>query len=206
MARSAKQARRNALVGAAQRAMLEHGTDTKLVHVAEAAGLTSGAILYHFPNVQALLLEANRAGMERFYDMRVAAIAELTDPDQRLIATVRSGLPVDPDDESVRLLCELGGAAGRHPMYAALLTTLYDRQVAMYEVILAQGAAQGIFTLTHGARTVARNLVALEDAYGYRIIARHPSIDHDTAAELILEYARSSTGHPLDHHLQEETI
>ena len=43
------------------------------VHVAEAAGLTSGAVLYHFPDVQALLLEANRAGMERFYDERVAA-------------------------------------------------------------------------------------------------------------------------------------
>ena len=67
--------REDALVGAAQRAMLEHGADAKLVHVAEAAGLTSGAVLYHFPDVQALLLEANRAGMERFYDERVAALA-----------------------------------------------------------------------------------------------------------------------------------
>jgi AcrR family transcriptional regulator len=67
MPRPKSQARRDALVGAAQRAMLEHGADTKLVHVAEAAGLTSGAVLYHFPDVQALLLEANRAGMERFY-------------------------------------------------------------------------------------------------------------------------------------------
>ena len=69
--------REDALVGAAQRAMLEHGADAKLVHVAEAAGLTSGAVLYHFPDVQALLLEANRAGMERFYDERVAALRDV---------------------------------------------------------------------------------------------------------------------------------
>jgi len=197
MVRAGRQARREALVGAAQRAMLEHGADAKLVHVAEAAGLTSGAVLYHFPDVQALLLEANRAGMERFYDHRVAALAELDDPAEKLVATVRSGLPVDGDDASVRLLCELGGAAGRQPVYAALLTSLYDRQVAMYEVVLAQGVARGIFTLTGDARTIARNLVALEDAYGYRIVARHPSIDSETAAELILAVARVATGHPL---------
>lgn len=180
--------------------MLEHGADAKLVHVAEAAGLTSGAVLYHFPDVQALLLEANRAGMERFYDHRVAALAALDDPVEKLVVTVRTGLPVDSDDASVRLLCELGGAAGRQPVYAALLTSLYDRQVAMYEVILEQGSARGIFHLTHGsngARTIARNLVALEDAYGYRIIAGHPNIDSDAAVELILEYARVATGHPL---------
>jgi len=189
--------RRDALVGAAQRAMLEHGADAKLRHVAEAAGLTSGAVLYHFPDVQALLLEANRAGMERFYDQRIAALAKIDDPVEKLIVTVRTGLPVDSQDASVRLLCELGGAAGRQPVYAALLTALYDRQVAMYQVILESGTAQGVFVLASDSRTISRNLVALEDAYGYRIIAGHPSIDHDTAAELILDYARVATGHPL---------
>lgn len=193
----AGRARRDALVGAAQRAMLEHGPETKLRHVAEAAGLTSGAVLYHFPDVQALLLEANRAGMERFYDHRIAALKTIDDPVEKLVVTVRTGLPVDQQDASVRLLCELGGAAGRQPVYAALLTALYDRQVAMYQVILEAGQARGIFTLTHGSQTIARNLVSLEDAYGYRIIAGHPSIDHDTAAELILEYARAATSHDL---------
>ena len=197
MPRTKNPRRREELVGAAQRAVLEHGTDVKLRHVAEAAGLTSGAVLYHFPDVQALLLEANRAGMERFYDERVAAAAEIDDPAQKLVLTVRTGLPVDGDDASVRLLCELGGAAGRQPVYAALLTALYDRQVAMYEVILAAGVGQGIFTLAEDPQVIARNIVALEDAYGYRIVAGHQQIDHDLATELILGYARLATGHPL---------
>ncbi len=160
-------------------------------------GLTSGAVLYHFPDVQTLLVEANRAGMERFYDDRLRRIEGIAEPDRRLVLTIESGLPVDSDDPAVKLLCELGGAAGRYPTYAVLLTALFDRQVAMYQVILESGAAQGVFTLTSPSLTIARNIVALEDAYGYRMVARHPSLDADASTELILDYARVATGHPL---------
>jgi hypothetical protein len=112
--------------------------------------------------------------------------------------TITSGLPVDNDDEEVRLLCALGGEAARNTVYAVLLTSLYDRQVAMYQAILAAGAAQGVFELAGDELTIARNLVALEDAYGYRIMAGHPTLDHDACAALILDYARLATNHPLD--------
>ena len=36
----------------------------------------------------------------------------IDDPVEKLVVTVRTGLPVDRQDASVRLLCELGGAAG----------------------------------------------------------------------------------------------
>ncbi len=189
--------RRADLVEAARRAMLEHGTSVRLNQVAEQAGLTSGAVLYHYPDLQDLLLDANRAGMERFYDMRVQAIEGIADPARRLIITIATGLPVDSDDDDVRLLCELGGAAARSTVYAALLTSLFDRQVAMYQIILESGAAQGVFTLADKSLTIARNLVALEDAYGYRMMARHPTIDHALASRLILDYARLATGHAL---------
>jgi len=81
-----------------------------------------------------------------------------------------------------------------------LLTSLYDRQVLLYQSILDQGEIQGIFTLLAPSLTIAHNLVALEDAYGYRIMADHPTIDYERACELILDYARISTGHPLQTH------
>jgi AcrR family transcriptional regulator len=191
-------ARRADLIEAARRAMLRHGPDGVLLNqVAEQAGLTSGAVLYHYPDLSDLLLEANQAGMERFYEARMRRIAGLTDPVAKLVVTIRSGLPVDSDDADVRLLCELGGMAGRNRVYAALLTSLFDRQVSMYQTILETGSAQGAFTLTTDSLTLGRNLVALEDAYGYRIVARHPSLRTDEAAELILSYARQVTGNPL---------
>lgn len=197
--RKSRTERREDLIEAARRAMIRHGTDSVLLNqVAEQAGLTSGAVLYHYPDLSALLLEAHHAGMERFYELRVKRIAGITDPVEKLVVTIRSGLPTDADDADVRLLCELGGSAGRNRVYAALLTTLYDRQVSMYQTILELGAVRGVFTLATDSQTIARNLVALEDAYGYRIVARHPTLHTPEAAELILSYARLVTGNPLN--------
>jgi len=189
--------RRADLVEAARRAMLEHGTSVRLNQVAEQAGLTSGAVLYHYPDLQDLLLDANRAGMERFYEQRLRAIEGIASPARKLVVTIMSGLPTDSDDPDVRLLCELGGAAARNSVYALLLTSLYDRQVSLYQVILESGAAQGEFSLRDDSLAIGRNLVALEDAYGYRIMARHGAIDREAAAGLILDYARIATGHRL---------
>jgi hypothetical protein len=155
-------------------------------------------VLYHYPDLSDLLLEANQAGMERFYAARMRQVAGLTDPVTKLVVTIRSGLPVDADDVDVRLLCELGGSAGRNRVYAALLTSLYDRQVSMYQTILETGSARGAFALAADSLTIGRNLVALEDAYGYRIVARHPTLTATEAAELILSYARQVTGNPLE--------
>ncbi len=164
--------------------MIQHGAEgVHLNQIAEEAGLDVGAVLYHYPDLRDLLIEAHHAGMERFYEQRVKKISGIADPALKLITTIRSGLPEGPDDSGVRLLCELGGAAGRNRVYGTLLTTLYDRQVAMYQMILEIGAAQGVFTLTGDSEQIARNLVALEDAYGYRIIARHHSIGPDEAVE-----------------------
>ena len=196
--RKTRSERRADLIEAARRAMVRHGADGVLLNqVAEQAGLTSGAVLYHYPDLSDLLLEANQAGMERFYQARMRRLAGLTDPAEKLVVTIRSGLPTDADDADVRLLCELGGSAGRNRVYAALLTSLYDRQVSMYQTILDTGSALRTFALTSDSLTVARNLVALEDAYGYRIVARHPTLTPGTAAELILAYARQATSNPL---------
>lgn len=195
---TARRERREKLLRAAQRAVVEHGADVRLKDIADMAGQTSGAVLYHFPDVQTLLVEANRAVMERFIDMRVRAVQGMVSPAEKLVTTIASGLPVDSDDEDVKLLCALGGAASRYPVYAAMLTSLFDRQVAMYQVILEAGAAVGDFDLHGPSETIGRNIVALEDAYGYRMAARHGSIDHAVATDLILAYARLATAHPLD--------
>ncbi|MEU0567099.1 TetR family transcriptional regulator [Nonomuraea sp. NPDC005983] len=198
--RKSRTDRRLDLIEAARRAIIRHGIDgVQLSHVAEEAGLTSGAVLYHYPDLSELLVEAQHSGMERFYEQRLRQLSSLTDPAEKLAKTIRSGLPTGPLDPDVRLLNELGGAAGRNRVYGVLLTSLYDRQVSMYQSILDTGAALGVFTLRGDSLTIARNLVALEDAYGYRITARHPVIGPEEAAVLIFSYARTATGHDLDH-------
>lgn len=185
------------LIEAAQRAMAAHGTAVRLNQIAEHAGVTSSAVLYHYPNIEELLVDANRAGMERFYDQRMQAISGLSDPVEKLVTTIALGVPRSADDEEVRLLCSLGGEAARNTIYALLLTSLYDRQVGMFQGILDLGVGSGDFRLAQDSLVVARNLVALEDAYGYRIMAKHPTLDYASAVELILDYARMATNNPL---------
>lgn len=185
------------LLVAAQRAMAEHGTSVRLNQIASEAGVTAGAVLYHYPNMQELLFEANQSGMARFHDQRLAALAGISDPAERLIQTIRTGVPEGPEDPDVRLLCALGGEAARNNLYALLLTSLFDRQVSMYQGIVEMGVSSGAFELRQDSMTIARNLVALEDAYGYRMMAKHPTLGYESAVELIVDYARLATGHPL---------
>jgi AcrR family transcriptional regulator len=195
MARTSQ--RKADLIVAAQRAIAQHGAGVQLNQIASMAGVSSSAVLYHYPNIEELLVEANRAGMERFYNQRLERIAPITDPAARLMVTISLGVPEDIDDEDVRLLCALGGEAARNTLYAVLLTSLFDRQVEMYRSILELGVQSGAFRLQQDSLTVARNLVALEDAYGYRIMAKHPTLDYRTAVDLILDYARLATDNPL---------
>ncbi|MGK0722376.1 TetR/AcrR family transcriptional regulator [Leucobacter sp. W1478] len=200
MARPKRQGeRRDQLVVAAQRVVAEYGLDgAKLSRIAQAAGLTPGAVLYYYPEVDALVLEAIRSSMERFHEHRARMLENLPDdPALRLMRMIENGLPTSGDDVDVQLFCQMGGAAGSNRLAATLLTSLYDRQVGLYQVLLEQGRARGIFSGGGSTLPVARNIVALEDAYGYRIVAGHHTIDREAAIELVLDYARGVTGHDL---------
>lgn len=201
MARPKRQGeRRQQLIRAAQRVIAQHGlSGVKLSLIAGEAGITSGAVLYYYPEVDELVLEAISLSMHRFYEERARMLEALDDdPALRLVRLIEAGLPVNGEDVEVRLFCQMGGAAGSNPLAATLLTSLYDRQVSLYQVVLEQGRARGVFAPGGpGTLSVARNIVALEDAYGYRIVAGHGTIDGQAAVDLVLDYARTVTGHEL---------
>ncbi|WP_163507399.1 TetR/AcrR family transcriptional regulator [Fodinicola acaciae] len=196
MARPRRQDQRRAeLVAAAREAVLERGMlGLRLRDVAERAGLSSGAVLYYYPTLTGLLEEVQRAAVERFCDLRSAAVAAHTDPRRRLLAMIGSGLPSGPDDELCTLLYELGTIARRDPAYAARHIDLFGRQVAIYTGILEAGAAAGAFTLAADALTIARNLVVLEDGYGLHLVQAVAPIDVATAEQTIRAYASLATG------------
>jgi hypothetical protein len=68
------------------------------------------------------------------------------------------------------------------------------RQVDVYQRVLELGAARGVFDLADSSASIARNLVALEDAYGLYVIGGAPMVDE--ALELILSFAAIATRCP----------
>jgi hypothetical protein len=121
-------------------------------------------------------------------------VTELDDGRDKLTALIESGLPGSADDQLVVSLYELDVHKRASQVHAALITGLYDRQVALYVGVLEVGRAQGHFVLASNVLDIAQNLVALEDAYGLHIVTGNRSLPPRRARELILSYARTATG------------
>ena len=196
MARTKNQSERRAqIVAAAQRAIVKLGlSSVRLRDVADEAGLTPGAVLYYFSELEALIIEVHHQAKERFCRLREEAVDAVDDPWDKLLVALRCGLPSGPDDELVRALYEFEGKAFRDSKFAALTRLYFERQVSIYHSIIVAGQAAGVFDTAAPARTVARNLVALEDGYGFYVVLDEYDIDADAAEALILSYARTALG------------
>jgi AcrR family transcriptional regulator len=185
--------RRRELVSAASSLVTRKGLSAvRLRDVADAAGLTSGAVLYYYDNLDDLFTAAYDRAIDRFCRQRERAIAGIADPAQRLAAAVRMAIPSGPDDHEIRLLYELEPVAFRDQACAALMSAYIERQAAMYTTILEVGAATDVFSLAHDARTIARNLISLEDGQGlYVLMGRDDPADVERR---ILDYLAAVIG------------
>jgi AcrR family transcriptional regulator len=185
MARTKNQSqRREALISATLDTVGQSGLRSlSLADVARRAGLTRGAILYYYEDLDALLLETHRAGVERFCDHRDDVIAELNDPQEQLSAAIAEGLPSGPDDALMRLLYEFDVLAGTSSAHDEMVENMFNRQMKIYQDVLAAGMEVGVFAPVIPVDQLALNLVALEDAYGLHIVAGNSLMTVDRAKE-----------------------
>ncbi|MGH3705153.1 MAG: TetR/AcrR family transcriptional regulator [Agromyces sp.] len=181
-----QEARRAALIEATYAAGRTHGLRSlSLTDVAAQAGLTRGAILYYYEDLDALLVEAHSAGVERFCDARDATIAELADPREQLAAAIDAGLPNGPDDALMSLLYEFDVLAGNSALHDELVQKLYLRQLETYRGIIAAGRTSGAFSPGLSDDDLAMTFVALEDAYGLHIVGGNALLTVEKAASAL---------------------
>ena len=165
---------------------------TRIKDIAAEAGLSPQAVLYYYPDIDALLIEAIALQIERFVELRRDLADRLDDPRDKLVATMRAGFPTGPDD-GVAIIYNCVGAIRNNPALHALTNALIGQQVELYRRILETGEAAGAFHLAGDSRIVAANIVALEDAYGLYIVEG----DHVTQEESltnVMAYASLATG------------
>jgi AcrR family transcriptional regulator len=193
-----QQARREHLVAAARRAIVEQGlAAVRIRDVAEAAGMAPGSVTYYYRELDELFGEVYDDAVQRFCAERWRTVEAIEDPRERLVVNIRAGLPSGPDDELAALLYEFSPQARRRKLEAVLRSTLYSRQVDLYRAVIEGGVATGAFQLAAPAPSIARNLVALEDAYGYHVVVGS-AVSLESAEELIRSYASTVTGCDLD--------
>ncbi len=196
MARKKDQAaRREQLVQATIGLIADHGIE-ELTHaaIADRVGISHRLVAYYYAQLDSLVLEAHQVAAERYYWERLRALDESATPEQRMVQLIRSGFPGQRDRSLSQVLNELSVSASRSELHARLMTELFDREVSLYLSVLRDGAASGAFRLSGPALTVARNLVALEDAYGFHLLAKTSSVDPGIALDAVAGYARTATG------------
>jgi AcrR family transcriptional regulator len=188
--------RRRQLLEATSLAIADRGlSGLRLKHIADRAGLSIGSVLYYYPDLDALLVEVHQQVLQQFYWARVHATEAESDPARQLVVAVTQGVPTD--DTSMRVIYELHVASSRDDQHAALLTTLWEREVSLYESILERGAALGELELRDSARTIAETVVALEDAFDLHLTGRNAALDRDLVVRRLLAYLTLATGTPL---------
>jgi AcrR family transcriptional regulator len=186
--------RRQQIIEAARRSIVEHGLgEVGVRDIAAAAGMSPGSITYHFPALDDLLQQVQDEATTRFSTERWRAIEAIEDPRDQLVALCEGGIATGPDDELYALLYEFTGLARREPSYRNLWKTQYDRQVPLYQSVLATGAGIGVFRLVAPSATIAHHLVALEDSLAFHVLTG-VSFDRDAAIEMMLRYAVVATG------------
>ncbi len=185
--------RRDELVTAASTLIARKGLfSVRLRDVADEAGVTSGAVLYYYDNLDQLFAAAYNRAIERFCAERERAIADIANPAEQIATAIRLAIPRDCNDEEIRLLYELEPVVFHDAACAALIASYIERQVEMYAGILDAGAAQNVFELAHDARTIARNLVSMEDGQGLYVLLQS---DEPAAVERrIFDYLSVATG------------
>jgi DNA-binding transcriptional regulator YbjK len=194
MPRPKDQARRRLeLVTAASDVVARKGiAGVRLRDVAEAAGMTSGNVLYYYEGLDELFFAAYERAVERFCVEREQAVARLRKPARKLAAALRLGVPTGPGDTEIRLLYEFEAVAFRSPACADLMAGYVERQVDMYAAILEEGAAAGDFALAGDPRRLARNIVALEDGHGVYVLTGQ--VPPRELERLLLEHGTAVTG------------
>lgn len=180
-------ARRKDLVNAASRAIVEVGlAGLRVRDVAEQAETSAGLVTYYFQDLGELTFEVHADAVRRFYLARKRAVDAMGDPRRQLFELARLGVPVSRDDLTCRVLYEFHLHATRSSTHAVLMTSLWEQEVSLYELVLQRGIERRVFQLRTRVREVAETAVALEDAVGLHVVARNAAMTPESALRLVV--------------------
>jgi AcrR family transcriptional regulator len=186
-------ARRAALISATRRVAGRSGLNaTNVRAVAAEASVSAGSVLYYFPSFDDLMYATVEGVLEEMYEHRRVIAEQEPDPIRRLAKLVEAGVP-DEISDHLRMAYESIPLLREQPQYRPLHRSIVERQVSLYRSTIEIGAALGVFRPAAELTVIARNIVALEDAYDlYPLIGLE--LGATTYRANILSYASLALG------------
>jgi AcrR family transcriptional regulator len=162
--------RRAEILDAAVGVVLERGfAGTRVVDVADALGISSGLVHYHFDSKDELLAETLRHAADADIARLEKAVADLDDPVLRLDRVLREYLPEKKADQSWVIWVDAWGHAIRNERLRKILTELDLAWSGTLEAVIHDGVAAGRFDCADPSGA-ARRISALLDGLGLDVI------------------------------------
>jgi len=191
MARKVEPWRRERLLDAALVAMSERGGNgLRLKDIAEAAGVSNATIHYHFNDIEGVFAGVLERAFAQFYTARLEAIESTTSLPAKLAQMIEFGVPDVPSVE-LEMLYEGIAMIRGNADFVPLVNSYMDQQADLYRAVIDAGIHAECFAPRERSQVIARNLVALEDAY-CMYLTLGLAIDGDQARANIRSYAEST--------------
>jgi len=172
--------------------------DVRVARIAQAAGVSTALVHYHFATREALLGEALRHSYARAAASRTSLRAGAGASAGRLLARmIEHCLPLPGKLEREWVLwVELWLRAVRHPDLQDVAHELYARLHEWFAGVIAEGAARGEFSVDDVAATTDVLLAAIDGA-GVRVLAGDPGLPLDRARALLFALAAREVRAPV---------
>ena len=179
---AARTSARTRILDAAVKLIAREGiNDVRIARIAMEAGVSASLLHYHFASRDSLLAEALEHSYELAGDIRIGGRDEPESATARLKWMIDQCLPTEESlHDDWMLWVELWLHAARKPDLRATSARLYARMHEWFAEAIADGEAQGEFTVTDRDRTVQR-LLALIDGYGIRTLIADPEMSLERA-------------------------
>jgi len=196
--RIAPDQRRLEILDAACAVVLERGlANLRVADVADALGVSTGLIHYHFASKDDLLAATLRHAAEADILRLEKSVASSVDPISRFDRVLREYLPSPRGDQTWLLWIDTWAAGLRNPVVRDISEELDEAWVRVLEGVIVAGVDAGVFT-SDDPRAAAWRLACLLDGLGLQVVLhtgtmkRSHMLEHArTAAALELGLQRS---------------
>lgn len=184
--------RRDEIIQAFWRVVRANPRKVNVRAVAAEAEMSAANVLHYFSSLSELQMTAVAGAMEQFAERRQAILDRPESATARIRAMIDAGVP-DVISEELQHVYESVGLLAEHPEFKPAHRALTDRQIMLYRALVEIGAGTGEFELRSPPGVIARNLVALEDAYDLYPLVGNTTPREDCRAS-VRSYAELALG------------
>jgi AcrR family transcriptional regulator len=191
--RIAVEQRRTEILEAARVVVLDRGlANTRVADVAEALGVSTGLIHYHFASKDDLLTETLRHAADTDIRRLEKSVAASADPVERVERVLREYLPSPRGDQTWVLWIDTWSAGLRNARLRAISEELDEAWVRVLEGVIVAGVDEGRFDCPD-PRAAAWRLASLLDGLGLQVVLHRKTMSRSQ----MLEHARTAAAHEL---------